>query len=148
MRRERYKRLIMFLASVLVIGIQTANFAYVWFSQYNYRSVIGSVYWRRGHWALFALYALIVLLMSRLFGALKVGYMRVLDVIISQILSVISANFVAYIQLALIGRWKFLTHIKPMILLTLVILSILGLPAQAVIPCVARKRNDYVSYVS
>ena len=120
MRRERYKRLIMFLASVLVIGIQTANFAYVWFSQYNYRSVIGSVYWRRGHWALFALYALIVLLMSRLFGALKVGYMRVLDVIISQILSVISANFVAYIQLALIGRWKFLTHIKPMILLTLV----------------------------
>ena len=109
----------MFLASVLVIGIQTANFAYVWFSQYNYRSVIGSVYWRRGHWALFALYALIVLLMSRLFGALKVGYMRVLDVIISQILSVISANFVAYIQLALIGRWKFLTHIKPMILLTL-----------------------------
>ena len=110
----------MFLASVLVIGIQTANFAYVWFSQYNYRSVIGSVYWRRGHWALFALYALIVLLMSRLFGALKVGYMRVLDVIISQILSVISANFVAYIQLALIGRWKFLTHIKPMILLTLV----------------------------
>ena len=110
----------MFLASVLVIGIQTANFAYVWFSQYNYRSVIGSVYWRRGHWALFALYALIVLLMSRLFGALKVGYMRVLDVIISQILSVISANFVAYIQLALIGRWKFLTHIRPMILLTLV----------------------------
>ena len=109
----------MFLASVLVIGIQTANFAYVWFSQYNYRSVIGSVYWRRGHWALFALYALIVLLMSRLFGALKVGYMRVLDVIISQILSVISANFVAYIQLALIGRWKFLTHIRPMIFLTL-----------------------------
>ena len=87
----------MFLASVLVIGIQTANFAYVWFSQYNYRSVIGSVYWRRGHWALFALYALIVLLMSRLFGALKVGYMRVLDVIISQILSVAS-QFVSHLS--------------------------------------------------
>ena len=85
MRRERYKRLIMFLASVLVIGLQTFNFAYVWFTQYNFRSVIGSVYWRRGHWALIVLYAGIVFIMSKLFGALKVGYMRVLDVVISQI---------------------------------------------------------------
>ena len=117
-RRERYKRLIMFLASVLVIGLQTMNFAYVWFTRYNFRSVIGSVYWRRGHWALIALYALIVLIMSRLFGALKVGYMRVLDVIISQILSVIGTNVIVYIQLALIGRWKFLTNIQPMLALT------------------------------
>ena len=120
MRRERYKRLIMFLASVLVIGVQTANFAYVWFTKYNYRNVMGFIYWRRGHWALIALYALLAVLVSKLFGALKVGYMRVLDVIISQIFSVLLTNMIAYIQLALIGRWKFLTHIAPMIGLTLV----------------------------
>lgn len=123
-RRERYKRLIMFLASVMVIGIQTMNFAYVWFTQYNYKEVIGSLYWRRGHWALILLYAFIVFVMSKLFGALKVGYMRVLDVIISQILSVLCTNVVAYIQLALIGRWKFLTHIQPMLRLTAVNLVI------------------------
>ena len=120
MRRERYKRLIMFLASVLVIGLQTFNFAYVWFTQYNFRSVIGSVYWRRGHWALIVLYAGIVFIMSKLFGALKVGYMRVLDVVISQILSVLCTNIIAYLQLALIGRWKFLSHIEPMLVLTAV----------------------------
>ncbi len=119
-KRERYKRLIMFLASVLVIGIQTLNFAWVWFNKYNYKSVIGSTYWRRGHWALILLYAVIVFIVSRLFGALKVGYMRVLDVIISQILSVITANMITYLQLALIGRWKFLTHIGPMLGLTAV----------------------------
>ena len=110
----------MFLASVLVIGIQTLNFAWVWFNKYNYKSVIGSTYWRRGHWALILLYAVIVLIVSRLFGALKVGYMRVLDVIISQILSVITVNMITYLQLALIGRWKFLTHIGPMLGLTAV----------------------------
>lgn len=119
-RRERYKRLIMFLASVLVIGLQTFNFAYVWFTEYNYREVIGSVYWRRGHWALIVLYAVIVYIMSKLFGALKVGYMRVLDVIISQILSVLCTNIIAYIQLALIGRWKFMSHAGPMFGLTAV----------------------------
>ena len=124
MRRERYKRLIMFFASLLVIGLQTANFAYIWFTEYNRRDVIRIFYWRRGHWALIGLYAVIVFLMSKLFGALKVGYMRVLDVIIAQICSVICTNIVAYIQLALIGRWKFLHHIKPMLALTAVNLLI------------------------
>lgn len=131
-RREKYKRLIMFLASVLVIGLQTLNFAYVWFTQYNFRSVIGSTYWRRGHWALFALYALIVFIVSRLFGALKVGYMRMLDVIISQILSVICTNIIAYIQLALIGRWRFMDHVVPMVYLMLVNLAVVLLWAAAV----------------
>ena len=131
-RREKYKRLIMFLASVLVIGLQTLNFAYVWFTQYNFRSVIGSTYWRRGHWALFALYALIVFIVSRLFGALKVGYMRMLDVIISQILSVICTNIIAYIQLALIGRWRFMDHGVPMVYLTLVNLAVVLFWAAAV----------------
>ena len=118
MRRERYKRLIMFFASVLVIGIQTAGFAYVWYTKYNFRHVMGDVYWRRGNWALIAMYALITFLIARLFGALKVGYLRVLDVIISQILSVLISNAVMYLQLALIGRWKFLRHITPMLYLT------------------------------
>ena len=122
----------MFLASVLVIGLQTLNFAYVWFTQYNFRSVIGSTYWRRGHWALFALYALIVFIVSRLFGALKVGYMRMLDVIISQILSVICTNIIAYIQLALIGRWRFMDHVVPMVYLMLVNLAVVLLWAAAV----------------
>ncbi len=123
-KRERYKRLIMFFASLLVIGLQTMNFAYVWFNEYNKRSVIGTLYWRRGNWALIVLYAVILLMMSRLFGALKVGYMRILDVIISQILSVLLTNFVTYIQLALIGRWKFGTHSQPILLLTVVNLAV------------------------
>lgn len=117
-RRERYKRLIMFLASVMVIGLQTLNFAYIWFTQYNYKEIMGFQYWRRGHWALIMLYAVVVFVMSKLFGALKVGYMRVLDVLISQILSVLCTNVIAYMQLALIGRWKFLSHIGPMLWLT------------------------------
>ena len=118
MDRERYKRLIMFFASLLVIGIQTAMFAYVWYTEYNKRDVIRFFYWRRGNWALIGLYAVVIFLMSKLFGALKVGYMRVQDVIIAQICSVICTNIVAYTQLALIGRWRFLSHIEPMIRLT------------------------------
>lgn len=110
----------MFFASLLVIGLQTANFAYVWYHYYTKAGVMRFSYWRRGNWALIALYFLIVLLMSKLFGALKVGYMRVLDVIIAQICSVICANLIAYLELALIGRWKFMNHFTPILKLMFV----------------------------
>ena len=63
-RRERYKRLIMFLASVLIIGIQTGAFAYAWFHDYCRADVIGKLYWNRGNWALIALYAAMVIVVS------------------------------------------------------------------------------------
>ncbi len=118
MRKERYKRLVMFFSSLIVIGLETANYAYVWFNCYNRRDIIRIYYWRRGHWALIGMYFLIVFLMSELFGALRVGYMRLSDVLIAQICSVAATNAVTYLQLALIGRWRAFTHIGPLLRLS------------------------------
>lgn len=117
-KREEYKRLIMFIASCVIIAVQTAAFAYLWYSYYADESIITMTYFRRGNWAVIALYAVIVFLFSKAFGAFKVGYLRVSDVLLSQFLSVICVNAVTYLQLALIGRWKFLAYIWPIIVLT------------------------------
>ncbi|HIR76806.1 MAG TPA: sugar transferase [Candidatus Choladousia intestinipullorum] len=117
-RRERYKRLIMFLASVLIVAVQTGAFAYAWFNKYHVSEIIGRRYGYWGHWALIVLYALMVVLVSKLFSAFKVGYQRVLDVLLSQIFSVLLVNAVAYLQLALIGRWRFLQYVGPMVHVT------------------------------
>lgn len=113
----------MFMASVLIVAVQTGVFAHAWFKYYDHVSVIGKTYWNKGNWALIVLYALLVVLISKLFSAFRVGYQRVLDVILGQIFSVLLVNAVAYLQLALIGRWKFLTHIEPMIRVTLINLA-------------------------
>ncbi len=117
-KRERYKRLMMFLASVLIVTVQTGTFAYAWFHEYHVKEIIGRRYGFWGHWALIGLYALMVVLISKLFSAFKVGYQRVLDVILSQIFSVLLVNVIAYLQLALIGRWRFLEHIVPILRVT------------------------------
>ena len=117
-KRERYKRLIMFLATVLIVAVQTGVFAYAWFHDYYTKEVIGRMYGYWGHWALLVLYAVMVVLVSKLFSAFKVGYMRILDVILSQIFSVLVVNAFEYLQLALIGRWRFLTHLEPMLWVT------------------------------
>ena len=38
--RERYKRLIMFLASAVIIAIETLLFAYIWYKFYAHKEVI------------------------------------------------------------------------------------------------------------
>ena len=116
--REQYKRLIMFLASTLILLVQVAIFYYIWNRYYNYRSVIGALYWRRGNWALMGVYAFTNFFFSKLYGAYKVGYLKVSDVILSQILSVLCCNAVTYLQLALIGRWRFTAYLEPIIQMT------------------------------
>lgn len=116
--REQYKRMIMFFASTLILLLQVAIFYYIWTRYYNYRSVIGALYWRRGNWALMGVYAFINFAFSKLFGAYKVGYLKISEVILSQILSVLCCNAVTYLQLALIGRWRFSAYLEPIIQMT------------------------------
>ncbi len=136
-KREQYKRLIMFAASVLIVAVQTGVFAYAWFHYFHLRSVIGRQFSFWGHWAVLALYAFMVVVVSQLFGAFKVGYQRVFDVLLSQIFSVLIVNVVAYLQLALIGRWKFMEHVGP-------ILIVCGINLCAVILWVLFMRWIYV----
>lgn len=117
-KREQYKRIIMFLASALIVALETAIFAYIWFHYYADEAVIGKTFWRKGNFVVIGQYALMIFLFYRIYGGFKVGYLRVFEVLYSQILSVLCVNIITYFQLALIGRWKFTRHILPLIYMT------------------------------
>jgi exopolysaccharide biosynthesis polyprenyl glycosylphosphotransferase len=63
-------------------------------------------------------YAFINFFFSKIFGAYRVGYLKVSDVLLSQVLAVLCCNAVTYMQLALIGRWRFTAYLKPIIQMT------------------------------
>lgn len=102
-KREDYKRFIVFCLASLVILAQAAVFAYVWYDYY--RELIFEPFWRKGNWVLIAIYALIDTLFSRLYGGLKVGYLKRIDVFYSLTLATICTNVVMYFQITLINRW-------------------------------------------
>ena len=116
--RERYKRLIMFLASAFILTLQTGVFAYVWFKDYAFSGAIGEAFWKRGNYVVIAQYALMLYFFYRIYGGFKVGYLRVFEVLYSQVLSVLCVNAITYLQLALIGRWKFTKFIEPILKMT------------------------------
>lgn len=106
------KRMIMFWAKMFIVILQTAMYGWLWF--HHYKDMMPVVYWNRGNWTIIALYGLFIVVFSRAFGALKVGYLKTWDIMYSQLLTILCVNAVAYLQLALInGDWKFLENSGP-----------------------------------
>lgn len=123
--KVQYKRFIMLLGKTLIVTTQTAIFAVLWYNYYANRELTEMrkyfrrfYFWRRGHWVILLLYALVFVLFMKVLGGFRVGYLRAFDVLYSQILSVCATNTVEYLQLALIARWKFLRFFSPFLVLS------------------------------
>ena len=104
----------MFWAKLFIVLVQTGMYGWLWF--HHYKDMMPVEYWNRGNWAVVALYGVFILVFSRAFGALKVGYLKTWDIMYSQVLTIFCVNGVTYLQLSLInGDWKFLENSEPMI---------------------------------
>lgn len=102
--RDRYKRLINFAARIILIGFETLAFAFIWYQYYSKSAFGEDLFYRRGHWAVIGIYILILFFFTRAFGGYKVGYLRISEVYLSQVLSILCANVVVYIEICAIHR--------------------------------------------
>lgn len=101
---ERYKHLLNFLANVVTLFWEGFCFGFVWYMQYLPQMSKENALYRRGNWAAIGLYVLIIFFFTRMFGGYKIGYMRRADIILSQILAVVLAMGVAYLEVCLIAN--------------------------------------------
>ena len=113
--REQYKHIIGFFSDLLLLGILTLQFADTWYESYLNGLVLP--FFRRGNWAVIGIYAVVMFLFFKIYGAFKIGYLRRTDALLSQILSVCGGNLVAYLQISVILRH--FAEIAPMVKLTI-----------------------------
>lgn len=119
--KEQYKRMVKILSTSLILLLQTAIFAVVWYICYaNNEEALIEPFWRRGNYVIIGLYAVMVFLFYKLYGGFKVGYLRHVEVLYSQIFSTICVNAVTYLQLCLIGHWRFGLFATPILVMTVV----------------------------
>ncbi len=157
-KREKFKRLINFLEGFVILAAHTVLFAFVWYG--SYVKQLDIPFFRRGDWAVIGVYALILFLLTHLYGGFKIGYLRLMDVLYSQILSLICANVVAYIQVVLISR-EYLSSV-PILKMTIVQIAIILLwvfickliyaalypPRQMLLVCYDRDPDDMINKMS
>ena len=100
--REQYKRMLNFLANAVILFFQGMCFAYIWYEYYS--RVIFMPFFRRGNWAVVGMYVLILFFFTRVMGGYKVGYLRISDICLSQLLAILASNVIGYLQICMMGR--------------------------------------------
>lgn len=123
MKRDRFKRLISFALALVLLGILTGAFAFVWYRYYSEAIVLP--YYRRGNWVLIGMYCILIWLFFKAYGGFKLGYLKKTDMLYSQLISMVCVDFVAYFLISLIGR-HFMSP-SPMITLTFADFGIISL---------------------
>lgn len=121
MKRDKFKRLISFALTLLLLAILTGAFAFVWYRYYSETIVLP--YYRRGNWVLIGIYCVLVWLFFKAYNGFKFGYLKKTDMLYSQLISIVCVDFVSYFMISLIGR-DFM-HVMPMFVLLLADLVII-----------------------
>lgn len=112
--KEQYKRIVNFISEAFILIMLTYIFWVIWHKFYSTRIILP--FYRKGNWAVVAIYAVLAFLFSKVYGGYKPGYLRRSDEIASQLLSIVCVNIVTYLQISLIGR-SFMS-IYPVVLMT------------------------------
>lgn len=113
-KRDLYKRFITFGSAMVLLGVLTAMFAFLWYRYYSDSIVLP--YYRRGNWVLIGVYAMLIAIFFKAYGGFKLGYLKKTDMIYSQIISMVCVNFTEYFVISLVGR-HFLDA-SPMVIVT------------------------------
>lgn len=99
---DPYKKTILFFASLVNIILMTGVFAYIWYSYYSSMMYVTSFY-EKGHYVVIGLFALILFFFSNMYGGLKIGQLRRIEVMLSQYLSLFLTNIIMYIVISLLA---------------------------------------------
>lgn len=111
---DQFKRMLRALAALLLIVGMSLIFLYIWRSYYNLGVVFPFYY--KGHWLVTVVYAIFVSIFFYIYGGLKFGYLTCSSIILSQVLAIICANVLAYLEIVLLSA-QFVS-VFPVLLLT------------------------------
>ncbi|SER41508.1 exopolysaccharide biosynthesis polyprenyl glycosylphosphotransferase [Lachnobacterium bovis] len=123
MKRQRYKHLLNFAANVVSLIVYGILFAILWYKYYaNWNIGVSGItpYFRRGNWAVIGMYLLFIFFFTKVFGGYRIGYLRLTDIILSNVLALLLGNIVAFFELCLICR----DYVNPMPLIDVMMIEV------------------------
>lgn len=116
-RMESFKRLINLSMSALCVALEVGIFAYHWLVHFQF-SVVESLrnFGYKGHIVEIAFYGLILLLLTAMYGGMRLGYLRNAELIFSQVFATILALMFIYVELSIMAHQPFVPKVFIMML--------------------------------
>ena len=123
--RESYKHLLNYTANLITLLVDAFLFGLIWYKYYALWIMddvrVAAIYAGRGNYAVIGLYVLFVFFFTQVMGGYKIGYMRVSDIILSNVLGLIMSNFIGFFELCLVCR----DYVYPVPLILIMIIEII-----------------------
>lgn len=114
--KEQFKRLLIFIISLVIISAFAVLFANTWYTAYN--SEMRDPFWQKGNILLIMIYVMIYTIVTRSVNGFKVTYLRKSALFGSQALGILTTNIITFVQISLIGRGRL--DAWPMVKLTFI----------------------------
>lgn len=106
-RLETMKRVCVLWLSFVGLMMQTAVYAYIWLDYYypivnNFNR--GLKFYQNGHLLIIGIYFILLFFFTNTYGGLKIGYLKTVDVFLSQMFSLLIVNVITYFQISLMNN--------------------------------------------
>ncbi len=107
-----FKRLINLVLTAICLGLEIGIFAYHWLVDFQY-SVVEPLreFWFKGHLLEISIYAVILLMLSVMYGGMRLGYLKNSELIFSQVFATLIANLVIYAELSVMAFQLFVPKV-------------------------------------
>lgn len=104
-RMEGFKRIINLSLVLLCLLLETAVFTYHWYFNFRVSIIAGrnQPFWIKGHMLEVAVYFVILILFSNMYGGMRLGYMKNAELIFSQIFATVMADILIYAEISLMA---------------------------------------------
>lgn len=99
---EHYKRVVKFFSSAIIVVLELALYYYVWMNFYNKNMEVA--FWRRGNWLIAGEYLVLLMLLHRMYGGLRVGIYKYWNLVYSHMISILGVNAFSYVQVVLFDK--------------------------------------------
>lgn len=100
-KTQMKKRIFSFLMAFIIVAIETGIMTYVWVVYYN--TELPKAYYFWGHVFIAAVYMALLFLASTMYGGLKIGSFRMLELMFSQSFATIVTNIIFYAIICLLA---------------------------------------------
>lgn len=110
-RLETFKRLINLGLTMGCLGLEVGVFAYCWLFHFKFSVVEGIKYWFMGHALEITIYGVLLLMLSNMYGGMRLGYLKNVELIFSQIFATLIANIMIYGELSLMANQLFVPKV-------------------------------------
>jgi len=103
-QRETFKRLINLGLTVVCLGLEIGIFAWHWISYFQY-SIVDEMrkYWFKGHLLEISIYGAVLFFLSAMYGGMRLGYLKNVELIFSQVFATLIANVMIYAELSVMA---------------------------------------------